>query len=161
MPQGLAPHFDADDVFLITKQGLDFFHEHFDYPYPFGKYDQAFVPEYNLGAMENPGLVTFREEYIFRGKVTQASYEARANVILHEMAHMWFGDLVTMAWWDDLWLKESFADFMGTFGNVGATRFKDAWITFANRRKAGRTARTSCRPRTRSRRTSATSRTPS
>ncbi|MFH8340516.1 aminopeptidase N [Streptomyces sp. AM6-12] len=134
--KGLAPHFDADDVFLVTKQGLDFFHENFDYPYPFGKYDQAFVPEYNLGAMENPGLVTFREEYIFRGKVTQASYEARANVILHEMAHMWFGDLVTMAWWDDLWLKESFADFMGTFANVGATRFKDAWITFANRRKA-------------------------
>ncbi|MFF5012180.1 aminopeptidase N [Streptomyces sp. NPDC001165] len=134
--KGLAPHFDADDVFLVTKQGLDFFHEHFDYPYPFGKYDQAFVPEYNLGAMENPGMVTFREEYIFRGKVTQASYEARANVILHEMAHMWFGDLVTMVWWDDLWLKESFADFMGTFANVGATRFTDAWITFANRRKA-------------------------
>ncbi|MFF2202061.1 aminopeptidase N [Streptomyces sp. NPDC058145] len=134
--KGLAPHFDAEDVFLVTKQGLDFFHDHFDYPYPFGKYDQAFVPEYNLGAMENPGLVTFREEYIFRGKVTQASYEARANVILHEMAHMWFGDLVTMEWWDDLWLKESFADFMGTFVNVGATRFTDAWITFANRRKA-------------------------
>ncbi|MFJ9722891.1 aminopeptidase N [Streptomyces sp. NPDC101209] len=134
--KGLAPYFDADDVFLVTKQGLDFFHEHFDYPYPFGKYDQAFVPEYNLGAMENPGLVTFREEYIFRGKVTRSSYEARANVVLHEMAHMWFGDLVTMVWWDDLWLKESFADFMGTFANVGATRFKDAWITFANRRKA-------------------------
>ncbi|MFG2552851.1 aminopeptidase N [Streptomyces sp. NPDC048581] len=134
--KGLAPYFDADDIFLITKQGLDFFHEHFDYPYPFGKYDQAFVPEYNLGAMENPGMVTFREEYIFRGKVTQTSYEGRANVILHEMAHMWFGDLVTMVWWDDLWLKESFADFMGTFANVGATRFKDAWITFANRRKA-------------------------
>ena len=134
--KGLAPYFDADDIFLVTKQGLDFFHDHFDYPYPFGKYDQAFVPEYNLGAMENPGLVTFREEYIFRGKVTRASYEGRANVILHEMAHMWFGDLVTMVWWDDLWLKESFADFMGTFANVGATRFKDAWITFANRRKA-------------------------
>ncbi|MGW0764216.1 aminopeptidase N [Streptomyces sp. NPDC002676] len=134
--KGLAPYFDADDVFLVTKQGLDFFHDHFDYPYPFGKYDQAFVPEYNLGAMENPGMVTFREEYIFRGKVTQASYEGRANVILHEMAHMWFGDLVTMEWWDDLWLKESFADFMGTFANVGATRFTDAWITFANRRKA-------------------------
>ncbi|MFD8303520.1 aminopeptidase N [Streptomyces sp. NPDC059690] len=134
--KGLAPHFDADDIFLVTKQGLDFFHDHFDYPYPFGKYDQAFVPEYNLGAMENPGLVTFREEYIFRGKVTRSSYEGRANVILHEMAHMWFGDLVTMVWWDDLWLKESFADFMGTFANVGATRFKDAWITFANRRKA-------------------------
>ncbi|MET9127048.1 aminopeptidase N [Streptomyces sp. NPDC004528] len=134
--KGLAPHFDADDVFLVTKQGLDFFHDHFDYPYPFGKYDQAFVPEYNLGAMENPGLVTFREEYIFRGKVTQASYEGRANVVLHEMAHMWFGDLVTMEWWDDLWLKESFADFMGAFALVGATRFKDGWITFANRRKA-------------------------
>lgn len=134
--KGLAPHFDADDIFLITKQALDFFNEHFDFPYPFGKYDQAFVPEYNLGAMENPGLVTFREEYIFRGKVTRASYEARANGILHEMAHMWFGDLVTMEWWDDLWLKESFADFMGSFGNVGATRFKNAWITFANRRKA-------------------------
>ncbi|MGW1954799.1 aminopeptidase N [Streptomyces sp. NPDC001920] len=134
--KALAPHFDAEDVFLVTKQGLDFFHDHFDYPYPFGKYDQAFVPEYNLGAMENPGMVTFREEFIFRGKVTRTSYEGRANVILHEMAHMWFGDLVTMVWWDDLWLKESFADFMGTFASVGATRFKDAWITFANRRKA-------------------------
>ncbi|WP_330330431.1 aminopeptidase N [Streptomyces sp. NBC_00536] len=132
----LAKHFDADDVFLVTKQGFDFFHEHFDYPYPFGKYDQAFVPEYNLGAMENPGMVTFREEYIFRGKVTQASYERRANVILHEMAHMWFGDLVTMKWWDDLWLKESFADFMGTFSMVEATRFDNGWVTFANNRKA-------------------------
>ncbi|MEU1487340.1 aminopeptidase N [Streptomyces sp. NPDC005752] len=134
--KGLARHFDADDVFRITKQGLDFFHDHFDYPYPFGKYDQAFVPEYNLGAMENPGLVTFREEYIYRGKVTSASYERRANVILHEMAHMWFGDLVTMQWWDDLWLKESFADFMGTFSMVEATRFTNGWITFANNRKA-------------------------
>ncbi|MFI6944379.1 aminopeptidase N [Streptomyces sp. NPDC050418] len=134
--KGLAKHFDADDVFLITKQGLDFFHDHFDYPYPFGKYDQAFVPEYNLGAMENPGLVTFREEFIFRGKVTQASYERRANVILHEMAHMWFGDLVTMEWWDDLWLKESFADFMGSFSMVGCTRFTNGWITFANNRKS-------------------------
>ncbi|MFC4471174.1 aminopeptidase N [Streptomyces xiangluensis] len=134
--KGLARHFDADDVFLVTKQGLDFFHDHFDYPYPFGKYDQAFVPEYNLGAMENPGCVTFREEFIFRGKVTQASYERRANVILHEMAHMWFGDLVTMEWWDDLWLKESFADFMGTFSAAEATRFAGAWTTFANNRKA-------------------------
>ncbi|MFJ9961674.1 aminopeptidase N [Streptomyces avermitilis] len=134
--KGLAPYFDADDVFLVTKQGLDFFHDHFDYPYPFGKYDQAFVPEYNLGAMENPGLVTFREEYIFRGRVTQASYERRANVILHEMAHMWFGDLVTMVWWDDLWLKESFADFMGTFSLAEATRFTNGWVTFANNRKA-------------------------
>ncbi|MET3983819.1 aminopeptidase N [Streptomyces sp. PvR034] len=134
--KGLAKHFDADDVFLVTKQGFDFFHEHFDFPYPFGKYDQAFVPEYNLGAMENPGMVTFREEYIFRGKVTRASYERRANVILHEMAHMWFGDLVTMKWWDDLWLKESFADFMGTFSMVEATRFDNGWVTFANNRKA-------------------------
>ncbi|GAB2613684.1 aminopeptidase N [Streptomyces capparidis] len=131
----LAEHFDADDIFTVTKQGLDFFHEHFDYPYPFRKYDQAFVPEYNLGAMENPGCVTFREEFVFRGKVTQASYEGRANVILHEMAHMWFGDLVTMRWWDDLWLKESFADFMGAFALVEATRFTDGWVTFANRRK--------------------------
>ncbi|MGW7066043.1 aminopeptidase N [Streptomyces sp. NPDC054855] len=134
--KGLAKHFDADDVFLVTKQGLDFFHDNFDYPYPFGKYDQAFVPEYNLGAMENPGCVTFREEFIFRGKVTQASYERRANVILHEMAHMWFGDLVTMRWWDDLWLKESFADFMGAFSMTEATRFTNGWITFANNRKA-------------------------
>ncbi|MEU8786032.1 aminopeptidase N [Streptomyces sp. NPDC048637] len=134
--KGLAKHFDADDVFTVTKQGLDFFHDHFDFPYPFGKYDTAFVPEYNLGAMENPGCVTFREEFIFRGKVTEASYERRANVILHEMAHMWFGDLVTMQWWDDLWLKESYADFMGAFALVEATRFRDGWITFANRRKA-------------------------
>ncbi|NYV75682.1 aminopeptidase N, partial [Streptomyces sp. UH6] len=134
--KGLAPYFDADDVFLVTKQGLDFFHEHFDYPYPFGKYDQAFVPEYNLGAMENPGMVTFREEYIYRGKVTRTAYERRATTVLHEMAHMWFGDLVTMEWWDDLWLKESFADFMGTFSLVEATRFTDGWISFANSRKA-------------------------
>ena len=134
--KGLAKHFDSDDIFTVTKQGLDFFHDHFDYPYPFGKYDQAFVPEYNLGAMENPGCVTFREEFIFRGKTTTAAYEGRANVILHEMAHMWFGDLVTMQWWDDLWLKESFADFMGALSLVEATRFQDAWITFANRRKS-------------------------
>ena len=131
----LAQYFDSDEIFTVTKQGLDFFHQEFDYPYPFGKYDQAFVPEYNLGAMENPGLVTFREEYVFRSKVTEAAYEGRANVILHEMAHMWFGDLVTMQWWDDLWLKESFADFMGAFAQVEATKYQAGWITFANRRK--------------------------
>ncbi|MFE9254626.1 aminopeptidase N [Streptomyces sp. NPDC006879] len=134
--KGLARHFDPEEVFQVTKEGFDFFHENFDYPYPFGKYDQAFVPEYNLGAMENPGMVTFREEYIFRGKTTQASYERRANTILHEMAHMWFGDLVTMVWWDDLWLKESFADFMGSFSLAEATRFTNSWVTFANSRKA-------------------------
>ncbi|MFJ6215240.1 aminopeptidase N [Streptomyces sp. NPDC092296] len=134
--RSLAKHFDADEIFTVTKQGLDFFHQEFDYPYPFGKYDQAFVPEYNIGAMENPGCVTFREEYVFRSRVTDAAYEGRATVILHEMAHMWFGDLVTMQWWDDLWLKESFADFMGTFSLVEATRYHSGWISFANRRKA-------------------------
>ncbi|WP_371497045.1 aminopeptidase N [Kitasatospora sp. NBC_00374] len=135
--KSLARFFDADEILTVTKQGLDFFHEEFDYPYPFGKYDQCFVPEYNIGAMENPGCVTFREEFVFRSKVTEAAYEGRANVVLHEMAHMWFGDLVTMKWWDDLWLKESFADFMGSYGLIGAgTRYRSAWITFANRRKA-------------------------
>ncbi|MER8186306.1 aminopeptidase N [Kitasatospora sp. NPDC094015] len=135
--RSLAEHFDAAEILTVTKQGLDFFHEEFDYPYPFGKYDQCFVPEYNIGAMENPGCVTFREEFVFRSKVTEAAYEGRANVVLHEMAHMWFGDLVTMKWWDDLWLKESFADFMGSYGLIGAgTRYRSAWITFANRRKA-------------------------
>ncbi|MEE1620230.1 aminopeptidase N [Zafaria sp. Z1313] len=132
----LAPHFDAEAVFDVTKRGLDFFHRLFDYPYPWGKYDQAFVPEYNLGAMENPGLVTFTEHYVFTSRATEAQYEARANTIMHEMAHMWFGDLVTMRWWDDLWLKESFADYMGTLAVDEATDFETAWTTFANRRKA-------------------------
>ncbi|MBO1413713.1 aminopeptidase N [Streptomyces sp. FH025] len=135
--KSLAPYFDAEEILGVTKLGLDFFHEEFDYPYPFGKYDQAFVPEYNIGAMENPGCVTFKEEFIFRSKVTDAAYESRANVVLHEMAHMWFGDLVTPRWWDDLWLKESFADFMGSYGLIGArTRHSSAWVTFANQRKA-------------------------
>ncbi|MDN6123106.1 MAG: aminopeptidase N [Brevibacterium sp.] len=132
----LVDHLDASDIFSITKAGLDFFASEFDYPYPWGKYDQIFVPEYNLGAMENPGLVTFTDSLIFRDKVTDAMYESRANVILHEMAHMWFGDLVTMKWWDDLWLKESFADYMGGLALAEATRFTDGWVTFALRRKA-------------------------
>ncbi|SMX84671.1 aminopeptidase N [Brevibacterium antiquum] len=132
----LVDHLDASDIFSITKAGLDFFSAEFDYPYPWGKYDQIFVPEYNLGAMENPGLVTFTDGLIFRDKVTDANYESRANVILHEMAHMWFGDLVTMKWWDDLWLKESFADYMGGLALAEATRFTDGWVTFALRRKA-------------------------
>ncbi|WP_436325967.1 aminopeptidase N [Brevibacterium sp. FAM 27836] len=132
----LVDHLDADDIFSITKSGLNFFTSEFDYPYPWGKYDQIFVPEYNLGAMENPGLVTFTDSLIFRDKVTDAQYESRANVILHEMAHMWFGDLVTMKWWDDLWLKESFADYMGGLALAEATRFTDGWVTFALRRKA-------------------------
>ncbi|MET0872842.1 MAG: aminopeptidase N [Paeniglutamicibacter terrestris] len=132
----LAEHFDADQILKLTRAGLDFFHELFDYPYPWGKYDSAFVPEYNLGAMENPGLVTFTESYVFTSRATEAQYEARANTIMHEMVHMWFGDLVTMAWWDDLWLKESFADYIGTLANAEATEFTTAWVAFANRRKA-------------------------
>uniref|UniRef100_UPI003B67471D aminopeptidase N n=1 Tax=Rhodococcus sp. O3 TaxID=3404919 RepID=UPI003B67471D len=132
----LAQYLDADAIVEITRQGLDFFAEHFGYPYPWGKYDQVFVPEYNLGAMENPGCVTFTESYVFRGAATAAQYQGRANTILHEMAHMWFGDLVTMKWWDDLWLKESFADYMGSLVSAEATEFTDAWVAFANRRKA-------------------------
>jgi len=132
----LAEHLDSDEILEITGQGLDFFTDAFEYPYPWGKYDQIFVPEYNIGAMENPGLVTFTESYIFRGASTVAQHEARANTILHEMAHMWFGDLVTMRWWDDLWLKESFADYMGAHATAAVTRFPDAWVTFATRRKA-------------------------
>lgn len=132
----LLPSLDHEEIFEITKQGLSFFDEAFAYPYPWGKYDQIFVPEYNLGAMENPGLVTFTEGYVFRGASTVSQHEARANTILHEMAHMWFGDLVTMTWWDDLWLKESFADYMGAHASAAATKFAEAWTTFANRRKA-------------------------
>ena len=132
----LAEHLEADEILEVTRQGLDFFSDAFAYPYPWGKYDQIFVPEYNLGAMENPGLVTFTEAYISRGAATDAQRGGRANTILHEMAHMWFGDLVTMRWWDDLWLKESFADYMGTHASAAATRFTDAWARFANQRKA-------------------------
>ncbi|WP_258369187.1 aminopeptidase N [Georgenia satyanarayanai] len=132
----LAPYLDAEEFLEVTRQGLDLFHDAFDYPYPWGKYDQVLVPEYNLGAMENPGLVTFTEKYLFRSQATEAQREGRATTILHEMAHMWFGDLATMRWWDDLWLKESFADYMGTYATATATRFSGAWTSFALRRKA-------------------------
>ncbi|MFE8934492.1 aminopeptidase N [Micrococcus luteus] len=132
----MADAFDPEAVFDVTKRGLTFFHDLFGVAYPWGKYDQAFVPEYNLGAMENPGLVTFTEDFVFTSRATAVQYEGRANVILHEMAHMWFGDLVTMHWWDDLWLKESFADYMGALGVDEATDFRTAWVTFASRRKA-------------------------
>lgn len=134
--QSLAQYLESDEILEITRQGLDFFTDAFAYPYPWGKYDQIFVPEYNLGAMENPGLVTFTESYLSRGAATDAQRAARANTILHEMAHMWFGDLVTMKWWDDLWLKESFADYMGSHASAVATRFHDAWVKFAANRKA-------------------------
>ncbi|WP_164199809.1 aminopeptidase N [[Micrococcus luteus] ATCC 49442] len=131
----MADSFDAAELFRLTKSGLDFFNRLFGFPYPWGKYDQAFVPEYNLGAMENPGLVTFTESYVFTSRATDAQYQARANTLMHEMAHMWFGDLVTMQWWDDLWLKESFADYMGTLGVDRATAWETAWVSFANKRK--------------------------
>ncbi|MBT2531284.1 aminopeptidase N [Arthrobacter sp. ISL-48] len=132
----MAGSFDVAELFTLTKSGLDFFNRLFDFPYPWGKYDQAFVPEYNLGAMENPGLVTFTESYVFTSRATDSQYQGRANTLMHEMAHMWFGDLVTMQWWDDLWLKESLADYMGTLGVDRATDWDTAWVNFANKRKA-------------------------
>ena len=128
----LAEHLDADDMFEITKQGFDWYHANFGTRYAFGKYDQLFVPEFNAGAMENAGCVTFHEDYVFRSKVTDARYERRAETILHEMAHMWFGDLVTMRWWDDLWLNESFATYASVLCQTDATRWREAWTTFAN-----------------------------
>ncbi|MFI7702395.1 aminopeptidase N [Nonomuraea sp. NPDC049480] len=133
----LAQHLDADNLFEVTRQGFDFFHRVFGVRYPFGKYDQLFVPEFNAGAMENAGCVTFLEDYVFRSRVTDAVVERRAETILHEMAHMWFGDLVTMRWWDDLWLNESFATYMSVLAQAEATRWgKGAWTTFANVEKA-------------------------
>jgi len=130
--ESLAQYLDPDELFTVTKQGFDFFQRVFDYPYPFGKYDQLFVPEFNAGAMENAGAVTILEDYVFRSKVTDAAYERRAETVLHEMAHMWFGDLVTMRWWDDLWLNESFATFLAVLCQSEATRYTTAWTTFAN-----------------------------
>jgi aminopeptidase N len=134
----LAEHLDAEapEIFAITRQCLDRYHEIFRVRYPFGHYQQAFVPEFNFGAMENPGLVVFREEFVYRSAVTDGEREFRARVIAHEMAHQWFGDLVTMAWWDDLWLNESFAEYLGTRITAEATRFTESWTTFAMHRKA-------------------------
>lgn len=132
----LAEFMDADRLFTETKQGFGFYHRNFGEPYAFGKYDQLFVPEFNAGAMENAGAVTFLEDYVFRSKVTRYSYERRAETVLHEMAHMWFGDLVTMAWWDDLWLNESFATFASVLCQAEATEYTQAWTTFANVEKS-------------------------
>ncbi|MYV64514.1 aminopeptidase N [Streptomyces sp. SID2131] len=138
--RSLAPHLDADadEILAVTRACYDRYHEKFDEPYPFDSYDQAFVPEFNAGAMENPGLVTFRDEFVFRSAVTVTERQTRAMVIAHEMAHMWFGDLVTLRWWDDIWLNESFAEYMGyqTVNEACSDLFPDTWIDFGVTRKA-------------------------
>ncbi|NEB39767.1 aminopeptidase N [Streptomyces sp. SID14515] len=135
--RSLAPHLDADadEILDITRACYDRYHEKFDEPYPFDSYDQAFVPEFNAGAMENPGLVTFRDEFVYRSAVTDTERQTRAMVIAHEMAHMWFGDLVTLTWWDDIWLNESFAEYMGYQTLTEATHFTDTWVDFGVARK--------------------------
>ena len=134
--RSLAEYLDPDEIFEITRNGFDFFERRFGHRYPFGKYDQLYVPEFSAGAMENVGCVTHNERMIFRSKVTDADRMGRAETTLHEMAHMWFGDLVTPKWWDDLWLNESFAEYMGYLGVAEATRFQSAWIEFADATKA-------------------------
>jgi len=133
--QSLVEFLDRDELVKITKQGFEFFEEAFDFPYPFEKYDQLYVPEYNMGAMENAGAVTLRDEYLPRSRQDGSFYEFRTSVILHEMAHMWFGDLVTMRWWDDLWLNESFAEWACYHAAVENTDFKESWTGFTNARK--------------------------
>ncbi|QZY28299.1 aminopeptidase N [Nocardioides coralli] len=133
--QSLVEHLDVEELVTITRQGFEFFEREFGYPYPFEKYDQLYVPEYNMGAMENAGCVTLRDEYLPRSRQDRSFYEFRGSVILHEMAHMWFGDLVTMKWWDDLWLNESFAEWACYHAEVEATEFVDAWTGFTNSRK--------------------------
>ncbi|MFT4148210.1 MAG: aminopeptidase N [Micrococcaceae bacterium] len=124
-------YIDTAHLFKITKQGFAFYEKNFKTPYPFESYDQVFVPDFNAGAMENAGCVTYRDDYVFRSKVSDAVLERRDLTFLHELAHMWFGDLVTMRWWNDLWLNESFAEFMSTFCSVHGTQWEEAWTTFS------------------------------
>ncbi len=133
--QSLVDHMDTDALVKLTCEGFEFFEEAFGFPYPFHKYDQLYVPEYNMGAMENAGAVTLRDEYLPRSRQDASFYEFRCSVILHEMAHMWFGDLVTMKWWDDLWLNESFAEWACYHAAVEATEFDESWTGFTNARK--------------------------
>jgi aminopeptidase N len=134
--KSLAQYLDPDDIFLITKQGFAYFEKVFGLEYPFEKYDQIAVVDFNWGAMENAGAVTFLERLlVFRSKVTERMYNARANTILHEMSHMWFGNMVTMKWWDDLWLNESFAEWSSYLAMVEGTRFKNSWTGFNQERK--------------------------
>ena len=131
----LAAHLDADELLDLTGRGLSLYERTYTYPYPWGSYDCVLVPEYNIGAMENPGCVTFSEDaYLFRGPATRAQHAGRANTLLHEMCHMWFGDLVTPRWWEDTWLKESFADYTGTWAEE-QLGYAEAWVAFASSRK--------------------------